>query len=104
MDLCPQRITGRATANALRAAGINLEKSYLRPAMQPGAHGVDTPAGQPVSPAVWRSALSVPANHLPADGASHGGRHVALAPLVIRVAAGGLLRGLAGTRRGNRTE
>ena len=38
-------------------------------------------------------------DHLPADRASHGRRHVALAALALRIAAGSVLRSVAGTGR-----
>ena len=44
-----------------------------------------------------RRTLSLRADHLPADRAPHGGRHVAMALLAERIAAGDVLRSLAGT-------
>ena len=41
LDLRADGLAGRAAADALRAAGIVVENIAVRPAVQPGAHGVD---------------------------------------------------------------
>ena len=69
----------------------------------PRAHGMDA-ARKSVSSGLGRSAIPVHADHLPADRASHRGRHVALAVLAFRTAAGDVLRSLAGAGRGKGSE
>ena len=54
---------------------------------------------QPVRGPAGRRRVPVRGHHLPADRASHGGRHVPVAALPVGAAAGVLLRGLPGAGR-----
>ncbi len=99
LDLRPQRPPRRTAPHPLRAAGVDPREPALRPAVQPRPHGVEA-ARQPLPPRLGRPALPLRPDHLPADRAPHRRRHVALALLALRAAAGDVLRGLARSWRG----
>ena len=88
----------RPAAGALRARGVGDRQSAVRPAVQSGAPRVAA-ARQSVSRGGARPAVSVRADHVPADRAPHGGRDEPLAVVARRAPARAVLRGVAGARR-----
>ena len=93
----PTGLEGRSAADALRAARIAGREPALSAQQTNPAARSTRAARQPVR-AFARSALSVRADDLPADRASHGRRDVTHAVASRRAAAGALLRDLAGAR------
>ena len=90
VDLCADRAARRSASDALRAAGVAVRQPAVRPAAQPGTHGVAS-TRQPVSPPIRRSGASVRRHDVPADRAPHCRRDVPLAAVVVRAAAGAVL-------------